>query len=39
VESLMTDAPRLARMRQNAVVCGRPKAALDVADIVLNAIN
>ena len=39
VESLMTDAPRLARMRQNALLHGKPKAALDVADIVLNAIN
>ena len=39
VESLVSDAPRLARMRQNAALYGRPQAALDVADIVLNAIN
>lgn len=38
-ESLIAEPPRLARMRQNAAVHGRPQAALDVADIVLNAIN
>jgi processive 1,2-diacylglycerol beta-glucosyltransferase len=39
VESLVADAPRLAHMRQNAALHGRPRAALDVADSVLNAIN
>ncbi len=39
VESLVADAPRLARMRLNAAQHGRPRAALDVAGIVLNAIN
>jgi processive 1,2-diacylglycerol beta-glucosyltransferase len=39
VESLISDAPRLVHMRQNATLYGRPRAALDVADIVLNAIN
>jgi processive 1,2-diacylglycerol beta-glucosyltransferase len=39
VESLISDTPRMVRMRQNAAVYGRPRAALDVADIVLNAIN
>lgn len=38
-ESLIAEPPHLARMRQNAAVHGRPQAALDVADIVLNAIN
>jgi processive 1,2-diacylglycerol beta-glucosyltransferase len=39
VQSLVADGSRLARMRQNAAVHGRPRAALDIADIVLNAIN
>jgi len=39
VESLVADPPRLARMRRNAAQHGRPRAALDVAGIVLNAIN
>ncbi len=39
VESLLADAPRLARMRQHAALYGRPKAAFDIADIVLNTID
>jgi processive 1,2-diacylglycerol beta-glucosyltransferase len=37
--ALVADAPRLARMRQNAAVHGRPRAALEIAGKVLNAIN
>jgi UDP-N-acetylglucosamine:LPS N-acetylglucosamine transferase len=39
VESLVADGARLALMRRNAALHGRPRAALDVADIVLSAIN
>jgi UDP-N-acetylglucosamine:LPS N-acetylglucosamine transferase len=39
VKSLISDAPWLASIRQNAALYGRPRAALDIADIVLTAID
>jgi processive 1,2-diacylglycerol beta-glucosyltransferase len=39
VESLVHDPARLERMRRNAAAYGRPNAALDVADIVLESIR
>ena len=39
VESLVNDPPRLARLREHARHTGRPRAALDVADIVLREIE
>ena len=39
VESLVSDPPRLQRMRENAQRFGRPRAAQDIAGIVLNAIK
>jgi processive 1,2-diacylglycerol beta-glucosyltransferase len=39
VEALLGDPSRLAVMRENAAMYGRPQAALEIADTVLNAIN
>lgn len=39
VQSLIADPPRLARMRENATLHGRPRAALAIAGSILDAIN